>query len=54
VDAPVLIDIGECVDSALALAQSRLPERNQGSPSDRRSCRRCAACRATWTRCFSP
>ena len=27
VDAPALIDIGECVDSALALAQSRLPER---------------------------
>jgi len=27
VDAPVLIDIGECVDGALALAQSRLPER---------------------------
>jgi len=27
IDAPVLIDIGECVDNALALAQSRLPER---------------------------
>jgi signal transduction histidine kinase len=27
IDAPMLIDIGECVDSALALAQSRLPER---------------------------
>jgi len=26
-DAPALIDVGECVDSALALAQSRLPER---------------------------
>jgi two-component system NtrC family sensor kinase len=27
IDAPALIDIGECVDSAFALAQSRLPER---------------------------
>ncbi len=27
IDAPVLIDVGECVDNALALAQSRLPER---------------------------
>ena len=27
IDAPVLIDIAECVDNALALAQSRLPER---------------------------
>jgi two-component system NtrC family sensor kinase len=27
IDAPVLVDVGECVDNALALAQSRLPER---------------------------
>lgn len=27
IDAPALVDIGECVDNALALAQSRLPER---------------------------
>jgi signal transduction histidine kinase len=27
IDAPALTDIGECVDNALALAQSRLPER---------------------------
>jgi len=27
IDAPTLIDVGECVDNALALAQSRLPER---------------------------
>ena len=27
IDAPTLIDVGECVDNALALAQSRLPDR---------------------------
>jgi two-component system NtrC family sensor kinase len=27
IDAPTLVDIGECVDNALALARSRLPER---------------------------